>query len=168
MKYEDKKSGRPIHWTNERKEIAIKEIFEWISSGHSLRSLIDNSDRCIIPAMSTFLEWVDGDALFANQYAHAMKVREELLFDEILSISDKQGQDVIQTENGEIINHNVINRSRLQIDARKWVLSKMNPKKYGDKTDITTGGDKLPITATIDLSKLSQSALEELEKAQNT
>lgn len=32
---------------------------------------------------------------------------------------------------------------RLKIDARKWVVARMLPKKYGDKIDITT--DNKPI-----------------------
>jgi len=39
-------------------------------------------------------------------------------------------------------------RSRLRVDVRKWALSKMNPKKYGDKVDHTTGGEKLPTNTT--------------------
>jgi hypothetical protein len=46
----------------------------------------------------------------------------------------------------EQINHNVIQRNKLQIDARKWMLGKMQPKKYGDKLDVTTDGDKLQNT----------------------
>jgi hypothetical protein len=33
----------------------------------------------------------------------------------------------------------------LRIDARKWILSKMVPKKVGDKTDITTNGKDVNI-----------------------
>jgi hypothetical protein len=41
------------------------------------------------------------------------------------------------------------NRSRLRIDARKWVASKLKPKVYGDKTDITSGGEQLKQTTIV-------------------
>ena len=43
----------------------------------------------------------------------------------------------------EITKADMIQHRRLQIDARKWVLAKMNPKKYGDKVDLTSDGEKL-------------------------
>lgn len=134
--------GKTI-WTEEKKKQAFADILEHISSGKSLRSIIDNSDRNIIPSMPTFMEWLEEDKEMANQYARGMAVRQELLFEEILTIADKQGEDVIETPDGQIINHNVIQRNRLQVDARKWMLGKMNPKKYGEKTDITTNGKEI-------------------------
>jgi hypothetical protein len=71
------------------------------------------------------------------QYVRACEERAMLIFEEALEIADKFDKDVITDEEGnEIINHNVINRDRLRIDTRKWFLSKMVPKKYGDKLEI--------------------------------
>ena len=33
-----------------------------------------------------------------------------------------------------------VQRNKLRVDARKWVLSKLAPKKYGDKLELS--GDK--------------------------
>ena len=50
-------------------------------------------------------------------------------------------------ENGNPrINHDVIQRDRLRVDARKWMLGKMQPKKYGDKLDVTSDGEKISTT----------------------
>lgn len=140
--------GKTI-WTEEKKKQAFADILEHIISGKSLRSIIDNSDRNIIPSMPTFMEWLEEDKEMANQYARGMAVRQEFLFEEILTIADKQCEDIIETPDGQIINHNVIQRNRLQVDARKWMLGKMNPKKYGDKTDITSGGEKINTNISI-------------------
>jgi hypothetical protein len=32
----------------------------------------------------------------------------------------------------------------MRVDARKWIAAKLKPRKYGDKIDHTTGGEKLP------------------------
>ena len=79
-----------------------------------------------------------------NKYARATKMRADFLFDQILEIADKQDKDVEISKDGiEIVNHNLVNRNRLQIDSRKWVLSKMNPKKYGEKLDVTSDGEQI-------------------------
>jgi hypothetical protein len=73
-----------------------------------------------------------------------MELRAELMGDEILNICDATQDDIITDENGNLLtNHNVIQRDRLRVDTRKWLMSKMKPKKYGDKTDITTNGEKI-------------------------
>ena len=82
-----------------------------------------------------------------DTYTRAREIRADKIFEEILEIADSQGEDVgINPITGEEqINHNVIQRNRLQIDARKWVLGKMS-QRYADnqKIDVTTNGKDLP------------------------
>ena len=122
----------------------INECFDYIISemqlGKSLRFALNTNG---MPSSSTFYQWLELDEDKSKRYVRACEDRELLIFDEILDIADKQGEDIITTDVGDIINHNVINRNRLQIDTRKWMLGKLNPKKYGDKTDITSGGEKI-------------------------
>jgi hypothetical protein len=57
-----------------------------------------------------------------------------LIADEILEISDAAKGDFIEDENGgKTVDHEAIARARLRVDSRKWMLSKMLPKIYGDK-----------------------------------
>jgi hypothetical protein len=137
----------PYTWTEEKKQQAIKDVLEHIESGKSLRSILDKADREILPTCSTWFEWVEESEALAKQYARAMEVRQEKIFEECLEIADKQGMDLIETENGAIVNHNVIARNRLQIETRQWMLGKMNAPKYGNKVDVTSGGK--PISAPI-------------------
>jgi len=115
-------------------------IFSEIEKGESLRSALNTNGA---PTAATFYKWMDEDEEILKQYARATEARADKIFDEILEIADKQGEDIIHTDEGEIINHNIVQRNRLQIDARKWVLAKMNPKKYGDKVDVTSGDKPL-------------------------
>ena len=44
------------------------------------------------------------------------------------------------------LNGEHIQRSRVRIDTRKWLLSKMLPKVYGDKAEVAvTGADRGPV-----------------------
>jgi hypothetical protein len=135
--------ARPIEWIQEKKEKAIEVIiFEMVENGKSINSILSSKDRDndLLPNKSTFFEWLRNDKELSNHYATAYEARAEILFDEIIDIADDTSNDTTYTETGEKANTEWINRSRLRVDARKWILSKMNPKKYGDKTDITTNG----------------------------
>ena len=119
--------------SKEEIEQQFNEIINDISiNGLSLR-------KALINRMSDnfFYELIDSDSEKKRQYARACNLREELIFDEIKEISDNQSNDVIETEDGIQVNYNIIQRNKLQIDSRKWILSKMNPKKYGDKIDFS-------------------------------
>jgi hypothetical protein len=62
----------------------------------------------------------------------------------MLEIADDGRNDTYEDENGhQHVNTDHIQRSRLRIDARKWLASKMAPKKYGDRVEQAhSGGDK--------------------------
>ena len=145
--------SRPIKWTVEKKEIAVKEILLEIMKGRSLTAILKTEERGNLPSKIIFFEWLKEDEELTNQYARATEVRADVIFDDILAIADENTNDTSINENGiEVVNNDVIQRSRLRIDARKWVLSKLNPKKFGDKTDITSGGEKIQTTQEVKIT----------------
>lgn len=78
---------------------------------------------------------------FRQQYVRAREDQAELMLDEIIEIADDTSADTITKEDGdgnsyEVANTEWINRSRVRIDARKWAMSKLAPKKYGDKLEL--------------------------------
>lgn len=152
--------SRPIKWAVEKKEIAVKEILLEIMKGRSLTSILKTDERGDLPSKVTFFEWLKEDEELTNQYARATELRAEVIFDDILSIADENTNDTYINDNGiEVVNNDVIQRSRLRIDSRKWVLSKLNPKKYGDKTDITSGGEKIqnmPTSIQVEINKANE------------
>ncbi len=122
-------------YTDKQIERAKNILIESITNGVSLsRAIVIYED---IPSRPTVYTWLDCkhdnyDESFFNNYVRACEARADRIFEEIMTIADKQGKDIIKVDGKEITNHNVINRSRLMVDARKWILSKMNPKKYGE------------------------------------
>ena len=111
-----------------------------IEEGASLRSILRRED---MPGRTVFFEWLNDSEDKANQYARACEVRADAIFEDILEIADETSRDKKYTESGEVIDSEYVARSRIKIDARKWMLGKMNPKKYGDKIDMTSGGEKI-------------------------
>jgi len=121
----------------------IDNIFNYvcdeIEKGRALRNVLKDND---MPSTSTFYQWLDNNKDKAKQYARATEVRADIIFDDILSIADENANDTYVNDNGiEVVNNDVIQRSRLRIDARKWVLSKLNPKKFGDKVQTEHSGE---------------------------
>ena len=125
------------------KDLIIDKMIE----GESLTSIIDNNKT--IPRIRTVFNWLNSDSeyhdkVFLQNYARAQEIRAEREFEEILKIADSTENDIIKNEDGnKITNHNVIQRDRLRVDARKWRISKMQPKKYGNHLDVTSNGKPL-------------------------
>jgi len=105
-----------------------------------------------MPTRKTFYSWLrdkDGNDIESkvNQYMRATNDRADAVFDEMFDIADDGTNDTMTVTVGdgveiEKLNTEHIQRSRLRIDTRKWALSKMNPKKYGEKQEVEV---KLPI-----------------------
>lgn len=133
-------TGRPSTYTP---EIAI-EICTRIAAGESLRSIC-KSDH--LPVVSTVMLWaVEDREGFSEHYAKSRRLQAELLADEIFDIADDSTNDYMlrQSKSGEeyeSVNPEVIGRSRLRVDTRKWYLSKVLPKVYGDKQHIEHSGE---------------------------
>ena len=101
-----------------------------------------------LPAV-TFYEWIDNDEAKSKQYARACEARAETIVDEIIDLADTSNADMYLDDNGNAqIDGAAIQRSKLQVDTRKWLVGKLNPKKYGDKVDVTSGGDKISSAPT--------------------
>lgn len=133
------KKGRPSIYSDELAE----QICERIANGMSMREITRADD---MPGMSTVFRWLADNLNFREQYARAKEAQAEYLAEELLEISDDGSNDWMERKNaeGELVGWNVngeaIQRSKLRVDARKWLMSKMLPKKYGDKIDINHSG----------------------------
>lgn len=127
-----------MKWTEEKKANIFDVIINRICEGESLRAILFDADRNKYPAPSTFFEWIAEDKTLADKYARACEVRAQLMEGEIIAIADSSNADVVGVDKfgKPIVDGDAIQRSRLKIDARKWLMAKMMPKKYGDKLDV--------------------------------
>ena len=153
-------AGRPSKYSDE----LANDICARIANGESLVKIC-NGDK--YPAATTIFQWIANNDEFRNKYAHAREAQADKLADEIVSIADDGVNDTYITDGGQAVNHDVIARSRLRVDARKWVASKLAPKKYGDKitqehTGVDGGAIKTETVTKLDYSKLSKVQLETL------
>jgi hypothetical protein len=160
-----------------------EHVCSQLKTGRSLESICKEEG---MPQVGTFLEWVAEDPSgIGKDYAHAREIGYALLADEIIKLSDKthewvmiqelddDGKPVFESDGKPKLKQvllplsaDVIAHKRVQIDTRKWMLSKMLPKVYGDKvTQEHTGADGGPIAiAAVDLKNLSDEELENMQR----
>lgn len=136
--------GRPTDYTEEL-GIAICEAVA--SSTDGVHKLFAGDEW---PAVSSIFLWLAKYPEFSERYAQARANQAKLLAQQIIEIADDGANDTyIDSEGREVTNHDHIQRSKLRVDARKWVASKLLPKVYGDKLDVTSDGEKLEPTKII-------------------
>lgn len=117
-------------------------ICEQLADGQSLRSVCRQDG---MPSVWVFLREVAKDAELEQQYARAKETGIEALAADTLHIANTPQLGVIRTikPDGSVEEKlaDMIEHRRLQVDTRKWLLSKLAPKKYGDKLDVTQAGE---------------------------
>ena len=122
------KRGRPSKYTPE----LAKHICDRMAKGESLRRVCRDAE---VPNMSTVMRWLERDeGDFREQYAKAREAMIDNMAMETLDIADNLPDDADGAR---------VAAARLQVDTRKWYSSKLAPKKYGDKLDVTSDGEKI-------------------------
>lgn len=115
---------------------AVDRILLAVSQGQSLRTAAaeNNTDP------GTFCGWVvdDLDGI-AARYKRAQMIRAHILADECIEIADDRSKDFSLEEGRLVVDFDHINRARLRLDTRKWYLSKVLVKIYGDKLEVDAG-----------------------------
>lgn len=127
------KMGRPTIYSD---DLAARICAE-LACGKSLRTVCKADD---MPGLETVFRWLRQRPDFRDQYAHAKGESTDALFEQLFDIADDASGDVIEDDEGRAkVDYENIQRSKLRVDVRKWALSKLAPKKYGDKLDLNHG-----------------------------
>lgn len=126
------KQGRPSIYNEE----TAKELIDRMSQGESLRSITSDDH---MPCNATIYSWLQNPDFqdFLEQYERAMVVRAHNLFEEALEIADNAPNVIHGNDKSDNAR---VSAEQLKVDTRKWFLSKLMPKKYGDKLDVTSDG----------------------------
>ena len=121
-------------YSEEQKEEILNNIFNIIESGKSLRFALSQ-----IPlSSSTFFIWIEENPEKSKHYAYVTDIRTELKFESIEQDYSEEPQRDAETGR---IDSAWVQLQRLKIDSKKWELSKLNPKKYGDKIQQEHSGE---------------------------
>lgn len=137
--------GRPSVYSP---EIAA-EICSRLADGETLRSVCRDEK---MPSESTVRGWALNDHEgFSAQYARAREIGYLAMADDLLEVADNGTNDWMERKDDSgntayVLNGEHVQRSRLRVDTRKWLLSKALPKLFGDKiTQEHTGPEGGPV-----------------------
>ena len=131
-----------ISYSPELKAALSGEVLEYMHGGMSLRE----SCRTLDLPIGSFLRWVTEDKALAELYAAAREALIAKMADEVISIADAP---VGSLDNGAT-DSGAVAKQKLQVDARKWILSKIAHKQYGDKIENTlVGADGGPVKTNL-------------------
>lgn len=111
-------------------------ICEQVSTGKSLRTVCEQDG---MPSMNGVMQWCIINPAFAGQYATACINKAMVWADEIMDIADDSRNDYVEEidEDGHlktVFDAEHMKRTQLRVDTRKWYLSKIMPKQFGDAT----------------------------------
>ena len=104
----------------------FERVIEQIYRGRSLASLLQDDPREI--NYEDFLRWIKRDPMRHERFKEAQESRTEFIAGEILEIAD--AEDSIED----------VQRSKLKIDTRKWLMGAWNKKRYGEVKQVEVAG----------------------------
>jgi len=125
-----KRRGRPSCFSAE----LAAAICERLASGESLVSVTNDPE---MPSETTVIRWLSDDRYseFRAMYVRARAQQAEHWADELIDLADSaRGQPGRPADQAEV------QALRLAVDTRKWVLSKLLPRRYGDRIDLQQDG----------------------------
>lgn len=133
-----KKIGRPSTKT----EAITNAICERIACGETLTAICKEPG---MPGYETVWRWRQKDSAFDQLYMRARVAQMERWADEIVEISDDTSSDVItkttpQGREYDAFDTDHINRSRLRVDTRKFLMAKIAPHLYGERVEVEHTG----------------------------
>lgn len=143
-------AGRPSSYTKKLGDL----ICQRMEAGETLRQICRDEG---MPDRHTIFRWCEANEEFRTQYAQAREGLQDFWADEIVEISDDGTNDYMAVKRGddevEVVNHEHISRSKLRTDTRKWLMSKLAPKKYGDKLEHSGQVSFVPALQLVDKKK---------------
>ena len=121
----------------------FERVIEQVYRGRSLQSLLEDDYRVI--SYEDFLRWIKRDPMRHERFKEAQESRTEFIAGEILDIAD--AEDSIED----------VQRSKLKIDTRKWLMGAWNRKRYGEVKQVEVAGS---ISITEALQQAQQRVIE--------
>lgn len=139
-----KPTGRPSEFT----EAKAAEIVERLSRGEPMASICRDEN---MPGVTTVWEWQKAREPFSESIARAREIGFDQIAMDCLDIADDKSGDtrIVGEEEREVCNTEFVQRAKLRIDTRLKLLSKWDPKRYGDKLALGQAEDLGPLQVFI-------------------
>ena len=106
-----------------------------IQTGRSLRQVCGDEG---MPDIRTVTRWLVADADFAHKYARARMAQADVLFDRMEAVEEAVSAGTMDSH-----------AARVVLDSMRWRASKLAPKVYGDRLDVSVSDARISITGAL-------------------
>jgi len=128
--------GRPVKWPPEHE--VWREIIGRVSAGKALSTVLADPGY---PTWTSFQSMLASDDRLRTGYEKAVQDRADRMADEILELSDEEMPAHLEGAMASAW----VQQKRMQVDARKWIASKLKPRTYGDRIDMTVRDERISV-----------------------
>lgn len=133
---------------SKRDPVMEQELLSRLAEGEPLSAICRSDAK--FPHPTVWRDWCEADKALAIAYARAREAGEDVIADECLAIIDQPPARLI-TDHGPRIDPADIQNRRLRFEGRLKLLAKWNPKRWGEKVDVNSGGlESASISAAIE------------------
>jgi hypothetical protein len=122
-------------------------LCEQISEGKSLSSALKTSEG--MPSYQLVMLMLRNNPEFRTMYEKAVESRADRLAEEIIELADQEMPEGLEGPMASAW----VQQKRMQVDARKWIASKLKPKTYGDRIDVAVTDHRISITGALSQAK---------------
>jgi hypothetical protein len=148
----DTQVAKPLTGPNRFNDETLTQALQRIADGMSLRQIEELPG---MPSRDTLRRWqADGSAETQARFARAREMSADVFFEQSLEIADT----LPALAEGKV-DAGYVQWQRLRIDTRRWVASKLAPKKYGDKIEMNHTATAVTVTAADVREMLGKSPL---------
>jgi hypothetical protein len=141
-----KRMGRPPGISPYPNKEQIKDdLITWISQGKTLREFCRQKG---MPQFGALYDWIEEDADFKARIAHARVIGHEAIAEECAALADTEPLAVFDEVGNKRYDAGSIQWRKMQIETRLKLLSKWNPKKYGERT-VVAGDEDAPLAVEV-------------------
>lgn len=152
----------PFAYSDDERKQVIEHLCSEIAKGRAMAEVLRedqilSSNERKAPSVFAVIDWLDKSDDFKQRIERAREIGAEALLGQIIDIADNATGDVYVEygKDGQAyakIDGDCVQRAKLKVYARERYAAKIAPKRFGDRVDVTSGGEKLPApTATTNI-----------------
>ena len=136
--------GRPAKWPIG--DPIWQEIVDKVSAGKSVSTVLREPGY---PTWTSFQTMLASDDRLRQAYDKAVQDRADRMADEILELSDQEMPEGLEGAMASAW----VQQKRMQVDARKWIASKLKPRTYGDRIDVAVTDTRISVIDALEAAQ---------------
>ena len=124
-----------VAYDDATKNAMVDALLVQIETGKSMREVCRMDG---MPDHGTVIRWMRDDAGLATKYARARMAQADVLFDRMEAVEEAVSAGTMDSH-----------AARVVLDSMRWRASKLAPKVYGDRLDVSVSDTRISISGAL-------------------